>query len=53
MVMPGIQGGPLMHIIMAKAVAFGECLNDSFKDYVTQVRKNAQTLSVKLMELWI
>ncbi len=53
MVMPGIQGGPLMHIIMAKAVAFGECLNDSFKDYVTQVRKNAQTLSAKLMELWI
>ena len=51
MVMPGIQGGPLMHIIMAKAVAFGECLNDSFKNYVTQVRKNAQTLSVKLMEL--
>lgn len=49
MVMPGIQGGPLMHIIMAKAVAFGECLSDSFKDYALQVRKNAQALSVKLM----
>ncbi|HEX9253318.1 MAG TPA: serine hydroxymethyltransferase, partial [Ignavibacteriaceae bacterium] len=50
MVMPGIQGGPLMHIIMAKAVAFGECLSDSFKDYVMQVRNNAQALSAKLME---
>ncbi len=50
MVMPGIQGGPLMHIIMAKAVAFGEALNDSFKDYVMQVRKNAQTLSAKLVD---
>ena len=50
MVMPGIQGGPLMHIIMAKAVAFGEALTDSFKDYVLQVRKNAQALSSKLIE---
>jgi len=50
MVMPGIQGGPLMHIIMAKAVAFGEALNDSFKDYVVQVRKNAKALSAKLTE---
>ncbi|MBK7629893.1 MAG: serine hydroxymethyltransferase [Ignavibacteriales bacterium] len=50
MVMPGIQGGPLMHIIMAKAVAFGECLTDSFQEYVLQVRKNAQSLSAKLME---
>jgi glycine hydroxymethyltransferase len=50
MVMPGIQGGPLMHIIMAKAVAFGECLTESFKDYVLQVRKNAQTLSAKLID---
>ena len=49
MVMPGIQGGPLMHIIMAKAVSFGEALKDSFKDYVLQVRKNAQSLSSKLM----
>ena len=50
MVMPGIQGGPLMHIIMAKAVAFGEALTDSFKEYVMQVRKNAKTLSAKLTE---
>lgn len=50
MVMPGIQGGPLMHIIMAKAVAFGEALSDSFKDYVLQVRKNAQTLASKLVQ---
>ncbi|HEX7358456.1 MAG TPA: serine hydroxymethyltransferase [Ignavibacteriaceae bacterium] len=50
MVMPGIQGGPLMHIIMAKAVAFGEALTDSFKNYVNQVSKNAKTLSAKLTD---
>ncbi|RPI72697.1 MAG: serine hydroxymethyltransferase [Ignavibacteriales bacterium] len=49
-VMPGIQGGPLMHIIMAKAVAFGEALEDSFKTYVQQVSKNAKALSSKLTE---
>jgi glycine hydroxymethyltransferase len=49
-VMPGIQGGPLMHIIMAKAVAFGEALQDSFKDYVEQVVKNASVLANKLAE---
>ncbi len=49
-VMPGIQGGPLMHIIMAKAVAFGEALQDSFKDYIQQVINNAQRLSQKLTE---
>ncbi|OGU76726.1 MAG: serine hydroxymethyltransferase, partial [Ignavibacteria bacterium RBG_16_34_14] len=49
-VMPGIQGGPLMHIIMAKAVAFGEALQDSFKDYAEQVIKNAKALSSKLNE---
>jgi len=48
MVMPGIQGGPLMHIIAAKAVAFNEALSDSFKDYVIQVIKNAKMLSEKL-----
>ena len=42
-VMPGIQGGPLMHIIMAKAVAFGEALDDEFKTYAKQVIKNAKT----------
>lgn len=50
MVMPGIQGGPLMHIIMAKAVAFGEALKSDFKKYIDQVRKNAKALSDKLME---
>jgi len=50
-VMPGIQGGPLMHIIMAKAVAFGEILQESFQDYAEQVIKNANTLSQKLMML--
>jgi len=49
MVMPGIQGGPLMHIIMAKAVAFGEVLEDSFTDYAKQVMKNANTLATELM----
>lgn len=48
MVMPGIQGGPLMHIIMAKAVAFGEALQDSFKTYAGQIIKNAKALAVKL-----
>lgn len=50
MVMPGIQGGPLMHIIMAKAVAFGEALQDSFKEYAGQIIKNAKTLAEKLTE---
>ncbi len=50
MVMPGIQGGPLMHIIMAKAVAFGEALNDSYKIYGQQVIANANALAKKLME---
>jgi glycine hydroxymethyltransferase len=50
MVMPGIQGGPLMHIIMAKAVAFGEALQDSFKDYAQQIIKNANALANKLQE---
>jgi glycine hydroxymethyltransferase len=49
-VMPGIQGGPLMHIIMAKAVAFGEALDSSFQSYVEQVAKNAKSLASKLME---
>ncbi|AFH49167.1 Glycine hydroxymethyltransferase [Ignavibacterium album JCM 16511] len=50
MVMPGIQGGPLMHVIMAKAVAFGEALKDSFKVYTGQVIKNAKALAAKLNE---
>ncbi len=50
MVMPGIQGGPLMHIIMAKAVAFGEALSNSFLDYTKQVIANAKALANKLMK---
>jgi glycine hydroxymethyltransferase len=48
MVMPGIQGGPLMHVIMAKAVAFGEILQESFKIYAQQIIKNANVLSESL-----
>ena len=43
-VFPGTQGGPLMHIIAAKAVAFGEALTDEFKQYQTQIVKNAKVL---------
>lgn len=48
-VMPGIQGGPLMHIIMAKAVAFGEALDESFSNYTKQVVKNSKKLADKLI----
>ena len=48
-IFPGIQGGPLMHVIAAKAVAFGEALRPGFKDYATQVVKNAQVLADTLM----
>jgi len=50
-VFPGTQGGPLMHIIAAKAVSFNEALNDSFKEYGNQVILNAQALSKRLTEL--
>ncbi|NOZ57567.1 MAG: serine hydroxymethyltransferase [Calditrichaeota bacterium] len=49
-VFPGIQGGPLMHVIAAKAVAFKEALQPEFVDYSKQVIRNAQTLAAKLME---
>ncbi|NQV37462.1 MAG: serine hydroxymethyltransferase [Candidatus Marinimicrobia bacterium] len=49
MVMPGIQGGPLMHIIAAKAVAFGEALKPDFKVYTQQIIDNAQTLAQELL----
>lgn len=49
-VMPGIQGGPLMHIIMAKALAFSEVLDEKFKSYAQQVIKNAKTLADELMK---
>jgi glycine hydroxymethyltransferase len=48
MVMPGIQGGPLMHIIAAKAVALREALRPEFKDYQKQIVKNAKTLAEEL-----
>lgn len=47
-VFPGIQGGPLMHVIAAKAVAFKEALSPSFKEYAQQIVKNAQVLSKTL-----
>ncbi len=50
-VMPGCQGGPLMHVIAAKAVAFGECLKDGFNDYTIQVMKNAKVLSEELVKM--
>jgi glycine hydroxymethyltransferase len=49
-IFPGIQGGPLMHVIAAKAVAFGEALRPEFKDYTAQVVKNAQALADQLMK---
>ncbi|WP_425091187.1 serine hydroxymethyltransferase [Tropicimonas sp. S265A] len=49
-IFPGIQGGPLMHVIAGKAVAFGEALRPEFKDYQTQVIKNAQALSDQLIK---
>ena len=44
-VFPGIQGGPLEHVIAAKAVAFGEALSDEFMEYIIQVKKNAQVMA--------
>jgi glycine hydroxymethyltransferase len=48
-VFPGIQGGPLMHVIAAKAVAFGEALKPEFKEYAKQIKKNAQVLAETLI----
>ncbi|MCW1928890.1 serine hydroxymethyltransferase [Bhargavaea beijingensis] len=47
-IFPGLQGGPLMHVISAKAVAFGEALKPEFKDYMAQVVKNAKALGEAL-----
>ncbi|MBT4970839.1 MAG: serine hydroxymethyltransferase, partial [Bacteroidetes bacterium] len=44
-VFPGIQGGPLEHVIAAKAVAYGEALTDSYMNYILQVQKNAQVMA--------
>ncbi|MBQ0063082.1 MAG: serine hydroxymethyltransferase [Prevotella sp.] len=49
-VFPGQQGGPLEHVIAAKAVAFGECLEPSWKEYATQVQKNAKVLAEELVK---
>jgi glycine hydroxymethyltransferase len=49
-VFPGIQGGPLMHVIAAKAVSFKEALSDEFKAYQTQIVKNANVLAISLIE---
>jgi len=49
-VLPGIQGGPLVHIIAAKAVCFKEALQPAFKDYARQIVANARALAGKLME---
>jgi glycine hydroxymethyltransferase len=49
-IFPGIQGGPLMHVIAAKAVAFGEALRPEFRAYQTQVIANAQALADQLMK---
>jgi glycine hydroxymethyltransferase len=51
MVIPGIQGGPLMHVIAGKAVAFAEALQPSFVDYSKQVIKNAQALAASLVKV--
>ncbi len=51
MVMPGIQGGPLMHVIAAKAVSFKEALEDDFLKYARQVIKNAQAMANKLISM--
>ena len=49
-VFPGIQGGPLEHVIAAKAVAFGECLQPEYKEYQKQVQKNAAVLAQALID---
>ncbi len=49
-IFPGIQGGPLMHVIAAKAVAFGEALRPEFKEYQSKIVENAKTLAQALVE---
>ena len=50
-IFPGIQGGPLMHVIAAKAVCFKQAMTTEFKEYQRQIVKNAKILAAKLMEL--
>lgn len=52
-VFPGMQGGPLMHVIAAKAIAFGEALQPSFKDYIRQVKTNAVAMAQAFMDAGI
>jgi glycine hydroxymethyltransferase len=49
-VFPGVQGGPLEHVIAAKAVAFGEALSDEYLDYIKQVKKNADAMAKAFVE---
>ena len=49
-VFPGIQGGPLEHVIAAKAVAFGEALSDEYFEYILQVKKNAEVMAKAFIE---
>jgi len=49
-VFPGLQGGPLMHVIAAKGICFREALNDSFKEYANSITKNAKVMSDKFIE---
>lgn len=49
-VFPGNQGGPLEHVVGAKAIAFGECLSDEFMHYILQVRNNAQAMAKAFVE---
>ena len=49
-VFPGLQGGPLMHVIAAKAVAFGEALQDSYKEYTKQILANTRAMAEALLE---
>jgi len=51
MVMPGIQGGPLMHIIAAKGVAFGEALKPEFKSYTKKIIENAKVMADEFLKL--
>ncbi len=52
-VMPGMQGGPLMHVIAAKAVAFKEAMTDEFKEYQKQIIKNAQAMADEFKKLGV
>src|SRR5690606_34537578 len=52
-VFPGMQGGPLMHVIAAKAIAFGEAQQPAFKDYIRQVKKNAAAMAGAFVEAGI